>query len=248
LEVAKTLVQRGYCVVANSRNITSSKKLRCADNLKLVDGDISLREAATAVVTAAVTAAVRHFGTVDLLVNNAGVFIAKPFTEYTPEDFRKVTEVNLAGFFYVSQFAVARMRLQGSGHVVNISTSLASQPIVGVSASLANLTKGGLESITRALAIEFASVGIRFNTIAPGVVNTPMRHGVCRPVSDPEGKQEAGNPRLGRRRQCEPCAIARKVGVIGGKARGPVHRPKFCAVVASVRQEKQGNSENGFGG
>jgi NAD(P)-dependent dehydrogenase (short-subunit alcohol dehydrogenase family) len=170
LEVAKTLVQRGYRVVANSRNITSSKKLRCADNLKLVDGDISLREAATAVVTAAV----RHFGTVDLLVNNAGVFIPKPFTEYTPEDFRRVTEVNLAGFFYVSQLAVARMRLQRSGHVVNISTSLASQPIAGVSASLANLTKGGLESITRALAIEFASEGIRFNTIAPGVVNTPM--------------------------------------------------------------------------
>jgi NAD(P)-dependent dehydrogenase (short-subunit alcohol dehydrogenase family) len=116
----------------------------------------------------------RNFGIVDLLVNNAGVFIRKPFTEYDAEDFRRATQTNLAGFFYVSQLAVAQMRLQKFGHVVNISTSLVSQPIAGVPGSLANLTKAGLESVTRALAIEFAGEGIRFNAIAPGVVNPPM--------------------------------------------------------------------------
>ncbi len=115
-----------------------------------------------------------HFGRIDLLVNNAGIFIPKFFTEYTSEDFRLATATNLAGFLYVSQLAVSQMRIQKAGHVVNITTSLVSQPIAGVSASLANLTKGGLESVTRALAIEFAEPGIRFNAIAPGVVNTPM--------------------------------------------------------------------------
>jgi NAD(P)-dependent dehydrogenase (short-subunit alcohol dehydrogenase family) len=107
-------------------------------------------------------------------VNNAGVFLPKPFTEYTKEDLRVAFATNLFGFFFVSQLAVARMRLQKFGHVVNISTSLVSQPIAGLPASLANLSKGGLESVTRALAIEYADEGIRFNTIAPGVVNTPM--------------------------------------------------------------------------
>ena len=121
-----------------------------------------------------VSTAIQNFGIVDLLVNNAGFFIRKPFTEYDAEDFRRATRKNLAGFFYVSQLAVAQMRLQGFGHVVNISTSLVSQPIAGVPGSLANLTKAGLESVTPALAIEFAAEGIRFNAIAPGVLNTPM--------------------------------------------------------------------------
>jgi NAD(P)-dependent dehydrogenase (short-subunit alcohol dehydrogenase family) len=107
-------------------------------------------------------------------VNNAGVFIPKPFTEYTAEDFQRAVGTNLAGFFYVSQLAVAQMRIQKSGHVLNISTSFVSQPIGVLPASLANLTKSGLESVTRSLAIEFADEGIRFNAIAPGVVNTPM--------------------------------------------------------------------------
>jgi NAD(P)-dependent dehydrogenase (short-subunit alcohol dehydrogenase family) len=139
-------------------------------DLKLVDGDIGLPETARRVVAAAV----QHFGRVDLLVNNAGVFIPKPFTEYTAEDFRMACETNLSGFFYVSQLAVSQMRVQKSGHVVNITTSFVSQPVAILAASLANLTKGGLESVTRSLAIEFADEGIRFNTIAPGVVNTPM--------------------------------------------------------------------------
>lgn len=170
LEVAKKLIANGYRVVANSRNITSAKTLRSTRDLKLVDGNIGLQETARKVVGIAV----ENFGRVDLLVNNAGIFIPKPFTDYTPEDFRKATETNLAGFFYVSQLAVERMRLQKAGHVVNISTSFVSQPVAGLAASLANLTKGGLEAVTRSLAIEFAHEGIRFNTIAPGVVNTPM--------------------------------------------------------------------------
>jgi len=170
LEAVRRLVASGYRVVANSRNITSAMTLHNTADLKLVDGDIGSEETANHVVGIAI----QNFGTVDLLVNNAGVFLPKPFTEYTAEDFRRATQTNLAGFFYVSQLAVAQMRLQKFGHVVNISTSLVSQPIAGCPGSLANLTKAGLESVTRALAIEFAAEGIRFNAIAPGVVNTPM--------------------------------------------------------------------------
>jgi NAD(P)-dependent dehydrogenase (short-subunit alcohol dehydrogenase family) len=170
LGVAKKLIEKGYRVVANSRKITSAMTLTSTADLKLVDGDIGIEETAKRVVSTAI----QNFGTVDLLVNNAGVFIPKPFTEYTADDLRRVTQTNLAGFFYVSQLAVAQMRLQKFGHVVNISTSLVSQPIAGVPGSLSNLTKAGLESVTRALAIEFAAEGIRFNAIAPGVVNTPM--------------------------------------------------------------------------
>jgi NAD(P)-dependent dehydrogenase (short-subunit alcohol dehydrogenase family) len=170
LESVRKLLVNGYRVVANSRNLTSAQTLHAAGDLKLVDGDIGMRETAKRVVDAAI----RSFGRIDLLVNNAGVFIPKPFTEYTAEDFQRAVGTNLAGFFYVSQLAVAQMRRQRSGHVVNISTSFVSQPIGVLPASLANLTKGGLESVTRSLAIEFAHEGIRFNTIAPGVVNTPM--------------------------------------------------------------------------
>jgi NAD(P)-dependent dehydrogenase (short-subunit alcohol dehydrogenase family) len=170
LEMVKKLIEKGYRVVANSRNITSAMSLQSTADLKLVDGDIGMEETAKRIVSSAI----QNFGTVDLLVNNAGVFVPKPFTEYTAEDFRRVTQTNLAGFFYVSQLAVAQMRLQKFGHVVNISTSLVTQPVAGAPGSLANLTKAGLESVTRALAIEFAAEGIRFNAIAPGVVNTPM--------------------------------------------------------------------------
>src|ERR1700724_3371152 len=132
LEMVKKLIEKGYRVVANSRNITSAMTLHNTTDLKLVDGDIGIEETAKHVVHTAI----QNFGTVDLLVNNAGVFILKPFTEYTAEDFRRVTQTNLAGFFYVSQLAVAQMRLQKFGNVVNISSSLESQPIAGVPAGL----------------------------------------------------------------------------------------------------------------
>jgi NAD(P)-dependent dehydrogenase (short-subunit alcohol dehydrogenase family) len=133
LELAKKLSLNGYRVVANSRRITAARTAE-TDHIKLVDGDISLLETAERVMATAI----QHFGTIDLLVNNAGVFLPKPFTEYTTEDLRVAFATNLFGFFFVSQLAVARMRLQKFGHVVNISTSLVSQPIAGLPASLAN--------------------------------------------------------------------------------------------------------------
>jgi NAD(P)-dependent dehydrogenase (short-subunit alcohol dehydrogenase family) len=116
----------------------------------------------------------RRFGRVDVLINNAGIFVPKPFVEYTSEDFERVVATNLAGFFYISQEAVRHMQQNGGGQIINISTTLAQQPIVGVTAALTSLTKGGLDSVTRGLAIEYATRRIRVNAIAPGIVDTPM--------------------------------------------------------------------------
>jgi len=168
--IAERLLDTGYCVVANSRNITRANTLRPGDRLKLVDGDIGNHNVAKQVADSAIL----NFGRIDLLVNNAGVFIPKPFTEYTCEDFRRAIETNLWGFFHISQLAISQMRLQKSGHVVNITSSIVDQPVAGLTGSLVNLTKGGLDSVTRALAIEFAQDGVRFNAVSPGVVNTPM--------------------------------------------------------------------------
>jgi NAD(P)-dependent dehydrogenase (short-subunit alcohol dehydrogenase family) len=170
LALAKRLIAGGYRVVANSRNIESALTLQQTIDVKLVEGDIALPETANQ----AVSTALQNFGRIDLLVNNAGVFIPKSFTEYTVEEFRVVTETNLSGFFHVSQLAVEQMRRQQFGHVVNITASIANQSVAGLAASLTSLTKGGLESVTSALAIEFAGEGIRFNAIAPGAVDTPM--------------------------------------------------------------------------
>jgi len=168
--IAERLLDTGYCVVANSRNITRANTWQPGDRLKLVEGDIGSHNVAKQVVDSAIL----NFGRIDLLVNNAGVFIPKPFTEYTSEDFRRANETNLGGFFYISQLAASQMRLQKSGHIVNITSSIVDQPVAGLTGSLINLTKGGLESVTRALAIEFARDGVRFNAISPGVVNTLM--------------------------------------------------------------------------
>lgn len=170
LGITERLLETGYCIVANSRNITQAKTLQPGDRLKLVDGDIANQD----VAKQAVNSAISHYGRIDLLVNNAGVFIPKPFTEYTTEDFRRASDTNLWGFFYVSQLVALQMRLQKSGHIVNITSSIVDQPVAGLTGSLVNLTKGGLESVTKALAIEFAKDGVRFNAISPGVVNTPM--------------------------------------------------------------------------
>ena len=116
----------------------------------------------------------RQVWALDTLINNAGIFIGKPFTEYTEDDFTRKISVNLAGFFYVSQCAVRQMLKQGSGHIVNMTTTLVGQPVKSVPSALASLTKGGLDAVTRSLAIEYADKGIRVNAVAPGVIKTPM--------------------------------------------------------------------------
>jgi len=169
-EAVKRLAAHGYRVVANARRLTSAMTLSETPAVKLVDGDISHPDTARHVVATAVQA----FGRIDVLVNNAGVFLPKPFSDYTAQDLSQAIGTNLVGFFSVSQLAVAQMRLQQSGHVVAVTTSLVSQPVACLPASLATLTKGGLASVTRALARECAKEGIRFHAIAPGVVHTPM--------------------------------------------------------------------------
>ncbi len=170
LGLTKALLERGYRVVANSRRISSSGVLAPSGALRLVDGDIGRPETGPLLVETAVST----FGTVDLLVNNAGIFIPKPFTEYTVGDFQALISTNLAGFFHASQPAVAQMQRQQSGHIVNISTTLADQPIAGIPAALPILTKGGLNAVTRALAIELAPRNIRVNALAAGIIDTPM--------------------------------------------------------------------------
>jgi NAD(P)-dependent dehydrogenase (short-subunit alcohol dehydrogenase family) len=162
--------KRGYNVVANSRNITHANPFATSANLALIDGDIADPRTAAKIVDTAVS----RFGRIDVLVNNAGVLIAKPFTEYTIEDFNTLVSTTLAGFLYVSQLTVKQMLRQKSGSIVNISTTLVDQPIAGVGAAVQIMVKGALNAVTRALAIEYAKDGIRVNTIAPGVINTPM--------------------------------------------------------------------------
>src|SRR3954469_21156540 len=158
---------RGYRVVANSRSI----KLDAYEaDVLAVAGDITDPAAAERVVGGAVAT----FGRVDTLVNNAGVFVPRPFTEYTEDDFARVVATNLGGFFHVTQRAIRRMLEQGGGHVVNLTTTLVGQPVKGVPSALASLTKGGLDAVTRSLAIEYADRGIRVNAVAPGVIKTPM--------------------------------------------------------------------------
>ncbi|MBA4066841.1 MAG: 3-oxoacyl-ACP reductase [Isosphaera sp.] len=165
--LVRGFLDKGYRVVANSRSI----KPDTAPDVLAVPGDI----ADPAVADRVIAEAVARFGRVDTLVNNAGMFIAKPFTEYTPEDFATKIALNLAGFFYVSQSAIRQMLTQsGGGHIVNMTTTLVGQPVKGVPSALASLTKGGLDAVTRSLAIEYADKGIRVNAVAPGVIATPM--------------------------------------------------------------------------
>ncbi|MFI6078606.1 SDR family NAD(P)-dependent oxidoreductase [Actinoplanes sp. NPDC051343] len=156
----------GWSVVANSRSITPSDD----PGVLAVAGDI----ADPAVGRRIVEAGLEQFGRIDTLINNAGVFIAKPFAEYTLDDFDAITSINLRGFVTVTQPAVAAMLKTGGGHVVTITTSLAEHANSSLISSLASLTKGGLNSATKALAIEFAQQNVRFNAVAPGVIRTPM--------------------------------------------------------------------------
>jgi NAD(P)-dependent dehydrogenase (short-subunit alcohol dehydrogenase family) len=156
----------GYAVVATAQSIPASEE----PDLLTVEGDIVEVETAQRVVEQTLD----RFGRIDSLINNAGIYIGKPFTEYTPEDFAAVTGVNLAGFFHITQRAIRQMLTQGGGHVVNISSSLVEHAESERPSALASLTKGGLASVTRSLAIEYASRGVRVNAVSLGVIRTSM--------------------------------------------------------------------------
>jgi NAD(P)-dependent dehydrogenase (short-subunit alcohol dehydrogenase family) len=156
----------GHHVVATSRSIKPSDD----PDLVTVAGDIADPATARRVIETAIA----RFGRVDTLVNNAGIFLAKPFTQYTAEDYATVTGINLAGFFHITQLAIAEMEKRERGHVVNITTTLVDHAVEGVPSVLASLTKGGLAAATRSLAIEYAKRGIRVNAVSPGIIKSPM--------------------------------------------------------------------------
>jgi NAD(P)-dependent dehydrogenase (short-subunit alcohol dehydrogenase family) len=161
-------LREGYNVVATSRD--ANQKLAATSSLVLLDGDIGKRQTAAE----AVEAAIDNFGSIDVLVNNAGIFLNKPFTDFTTEDFDALVSTNLLGFFYITQLTVKEMLKQKSGCVVTITAALADRPIAGENGSVSMITKGGLNAATQNLAIEYAKDGIRFNAVAPGEVDTPM--------------------------------------------------------------------------
>lgn len=170
LGITQALLQHGYRVVGTSRTITQSKALKASGDLVLVDGDIGERDTAVKVAATAVS----HFGRIDLLVNNAGIYLPKPFTDFTPAEFAQMISTNIAGYFYISQQVVAQMRQQKSGHIVSVSTVLVDQPFAGAPLTLQVMTKSTLPAFSRALAMEYVADGIRANTISPGIVDTPM--------------------------------------------------------------------------
>jgi NAD(P)-dependent dehydrogenase (short-subunit alcohol dehydrogenase family) len=165
--VAQAFRARGYAVVATSLHM---EPFDGDDDVQTVSGDIA--DPATAQQIEA--AAMDRFGRIDTLINNAGIFIAKPFIAYTKRDFDAMTGVNLDGFFYLTQRVIGRMITQSHGHIVNISASLIDQPRASKPAALTSLTKGGLAAVTKSLAVEFAEKGIRVNAVAPGVIDTPL--------------------------------------------------------------------------
>ncbi len=166
--LVEAFLKQGYNVVATSRTV--SQQLIASTALVLIDGDIGKPETAAKVVEAAI----KNFGSIDVLVSNAGIFFTKPFTDFSAADFNALVSTNLLGFLYITQLTVKQMLKQKSGSVVSITAALADQPILGVNGSAPMITKGGLNSIIRSLAIEYAKQGIRFNAVAPGVVDTPM--------------------------------------------------------------------------
>ena len=166
--LVERFLREGYNVVATSRE--ANRELTTSGSLVLLDGDIGKQQTAAQ----AVEAAINNFGTIDVLVNNAGIFLTKPFTNFTTEDFDALVSTHLLGFFYITQRTVKEMVKQKSGCVVSITAALADRPIAGENGSISMITKGGLNSATQNLAIEYAKDGIRFNAVAPGEVDTPM--------------------------------------------------------------------------
>jgi NAD(P)-dependent dehydrogenase (short-subunit alcohol dehydrogenase family) len=169
--LVKAFVERGYNVVATSRRMSESAEIAASDRVACVDGHIGVPATAARVVETALA----RFKSIDALVNNAGIFFTKPFTEYTADDFRSLVATNLEGFLYVTQLVIKQMLAQkAGGSIVAITAALASNPIRGVTAAVPMITKGGLETVTRHLAMEYAKDGIRVNAVAPGVVKTPL--------------------------------------------------------------------------
>jgi NAD(P)-dependent dehydrogenase (short-subunit alcohol dehydrogenase family) len=166
--LVKGFLGEGYNVVATSYK--PNREFATSGNLILLDGDIGKQQTAAS----AVEAAINNFGAIDVLANNAGIFLNKPFTDFTTEDFDALVSTNLLGFFYITQRTVKEMLKQKSGCVVTITAALADRPIAGTNGSISMITKGGLNSATQNLSIEYAKEGIRFNAVAPGVVDTPM--------------------------------------------------------------------------
>lgn len=158
--------ERGHRIVATSRSIKPSSDA----DIVTIAGDIADPTTAARVVQEAIA----RFGRIDTLVNNAGIFLAKPFVDYTIDDYNNVLATNLTGLFHISQRAAQQMLKQGSGHIISISTTLVDQPIKGVPAAMANITKGAINAVTRSLAIEYADKGLRVNAVAPGIIKTPM--------------------------------------------------------------------------
>jgi NAD(P)-dependent dehydrogenase (short-subunit alcohol dehydrogenase family) len=168
----QAFLQRGYRVVANSRNMTRANPFPASADLALVDGDIGDPSTAATIVDTAVS----RFGRVDALVNNAGIYISKQFTDYTLDDLRSLVSVNIDGFVFITQLVIKRMLAQqAGGSIVNITASQVGHPIAGVNSALSMITKGGLQAGTRSLAMEYAKQGIRVNAVAPGVVDTNLQ-------------------------------------------------------------------------
>jgi NAD(P)-dependent dehydrogenase (short-subunit alcohol dehydrogenase family) len=175
--IANLFLERGYNVVANSRRISKKNELQRSDRLVTIDGDIS--QAATA--DKLVAAALERFGSIDALVNNAGIFFAKAFAEYTVEDFRALSATNLDGFLHISQRVLKQMLAQQRrGSLVNITASIADHPLPALPAAVPMITKGGLNAVTRSLALEYAKHGIRVNAVAPGIIDTPLLAGASK--------------------------------------------------------------------
>jgi NAD(P)-dependent dehydrogenase (short-subunit alcohol dehydrogenase family) len=183
--IVQAFVERGFNVVASSRNVNRSTEVKGSSQVALVEGNIGDPATAARIVRAALS----RFGSIDALVNNAGIFFTKPFTEYTVEDFRSLVSTNLEGFFHITQLAVGQMLVQKTGgSIVTITAALADNPISGNKASVPMITKGGLNTVTKQLAMEYAKEEIRFNAVAPGVVDTPLHKG------SPEERLQALNP------------------------------------------------------
>jgi NAD(P)-dependent dehydrogenase (short-subunit alcohol dehydrogenase family) len=169
--VVQAFLARGYDVVGTARKATKSKELSPSDHLALIDGDIGQFETAQKVAELAI----KKFGSIDAVVTNAGIFLVKPFSEYTADDFHALVSTNLAGFIYITQLAVKQMQAQKTGgSVVSITAALVDNPIAGIPASVSMITKGGLNAGLRSLAFEYAKEHIRFNAVAPGTVDTPL--------------------------------------------------------------------------